>query len=35
MKEKFQEIKQHINSQFDDSYDRVKYLKNQLKGETA
>jgi hypothetical protein len=35
MKEKFQEIKQHINSQFDDSYDRVKYLKNQFKGETA
>jgi hypothetical protein len=28
-------IKQHINSQFEDSYDRVKYLKNQYEGETA
>ena len=30
-----QKIKQYINSQFDDSYDRVKYLKDQYKGETA
>ena len=29
------DIKNYINSQFDDSYDRVKYLKNQYKGETA
>ena len=28
-------IKEQINSQYDDSYDRVKYLKNQYKGETA
>lgn len=28
-------IKQHINTQYDDSYDRVRYLKNQYKGETA
>ena len=30
-----QKIKQYINSQFDDSYDRVQYLKDQYKGETA
>ena len=28
-------IKNHINSQYDESYDRVKYLKDQYKGETA
>jgi uncharacterized protein YciI len=28
-------IKEQINSQYDDSYDRVKYLKDQYKGETA
>ena len=28
-------IKTHINSQYDESYDRVKYLKDQYKGETA
>ena len=29
------DIKNHINSQYDESYDRVKYLKDQYKGETA
>lgn len=28
-------IKQYINAHYDDSYDRVKYLKNKYKGETA
>lgn len=28
-------IKTYINSQYDESYDRVKYLKDQYKGETA
>ena len=28
-------IKEYINSHFDDSYDRVKYLKNKYKGETV
>ena len=28
-------IKEFINSQYDDSYDRVKYLKDKYKGETA
>ena len=29
------DIKNHINSQYDESYDRVKYLKDQYKGEAA
>jgi hypothetical protein len=30
-----QHIKKFITSQYDDSYDRVKYLKDKYKGETA
>ncbi len=29
------DIKNHINSQYDESHDRVKYLKDKYKGETA
>lgn len=35
MKSNFKEIKEYINSEFDDSYDRVKYLKDKFKNETA
>tara|TARA_B100001250_G_C19816232_1_gene798569 strand:- start:1128 stop:1928 length:801 start_codon:yes stop_codon:yes gene_type:complete len=35
MIKKTKELKSHILSQFDDSYDRVRYLKNKYEGETA